>query len=448
MNNAQITETLLAWNFWQKEINIGLLRPRYLRAIERFLKTDEVIVLTGVRRSGKSTILLQVLHNLIKEKIPKNNTLYVNFEDPKFYNSLSIDLLDAIWQAYLEYLRPQGKVYLVLDEIQKIKGWEHWVRTKYDQKEDIKILVTGSNAELLSSEFSSVLTGRHFELTISPLDFQEFLEFKGVEIEKDKMWRLKNKKLLLDFSLQYLQLGGFPKIILTDDELLRSELLSQYLNDILTKDIVERHKIKDINKLRNLVLFYSTNFTHKYTFHNIKKYIEFSLSLDSIQRFSAYLKDAFLIDFLPRFSYSLKNQMQTARKVYFVDNGMHNAAAFKFSSDLGKLLENAVFYHLKSQKKEIYYFQERQEVDFVCKKGLKITELINVCYDLEDKQTYLREINALKEAMQYFKLKQAKIITFKEKENNIIKEGDWTISVIPFYQWCLYSSEASIQETH
>lgn len=436
MNREEIIGALLLWNFWDKDMETGIPRDEYLRQIKRYLKTDEIITITGVRRSGKSTILLQVLADLIKNKVSKINTLYVNFEDPKFYNSLGIDLLDEIWAAYTDYLKPKGKVYIVLDEIQKVKGWEHWVRAKYDRKENVKIFVTGSNAQLLSSEFSSVLTGRHLQLFVMPLNFKEFLRFKNFEFEADKFWMVKNKIKLNNLAEQYLKLGGFPKVVLTEDELLRKELLTQYFNDILTKDIVDRFNIKDAGKLKNLALFYGTNFTRKYTFNKVKKIIEFSLSLDSIHRFSYYLADSFLIDFLPRFSYSLKNQMQTDRKVYFVDNGMHNAIAFKFSADKGKLLENTVFQQLKGQGREIYYFSERQEVDFVCKKGIKINELINVCYNLDDKETLMRETSGLVEAMKYFKLKESKIIVAEGENKKITKQG-LSIWIVPFYQWVL-----------
>jgi len=436
MNKEEIIETLLLWNFWEKDIETGVSRYEYLNRINRYLKTDEIIAITGVRRSGKSTILLQVLADLIKDKVPKINTLYINFEDPKFYNFLGVELLDKIWAAYIDYLKPKGKVYIVLDEIQKVKGWEHWVRAKHDRKENIKIFVTGSNAQLLSSEFSSVLTGRHLQLFVMPLNFKEFLSFKSLELKDDKFWMVKNKIKLNNFVMQYLKLGGFPKVALTGDELLRKELLTQSFNDILTKDVADRFNIKDVSKLKNLALFYGTNFTRKYTFNKIKKIIEFSLSLDSIHRFSYYLSDSFLIDFLPRFSYSLKNQMQTGRKVYFVDNGMRNAIAFKFSADKGKLLENAVFQQLKSRGKEIYYFSERQEVDFVCKKGAKVGELINVCYSIEDKETLMREISGLVEAMKYFKLKESKIIV-AEGENKKINTQGFNINIEPFYRWAL-----------
>lgn len=436
MDKEQIIEALLPWNFWEKSFDTGIIRDEYLQKITAYLKTDEIIAITGVRRSGKSTILLQLLAELIAQDIPRANTLYVNFEDPKFYNFLAIDLLDRIWQAYHDFLKPEGKVYLVLDEIQRVKGWEHWVRAKYDLKEKVKIFATGSNAELLSSEFASVLTGRHLQVQVMPLSFKEFLRFHQVEIQKEKFWLVKNKNRLQNLCGQYLKMGGFPKVVLTEDERLQKELLSQYFSDILTRDIAERYKVKDAGKLKNLALFYSTNFTRGYSFNKVKKVAEIPLSLDSIHRFSRYLEAAFLVYFVPRFSYSLKNQMQAQRKVYLVDNGIHSAVAFKFSEDKGKLLENAVFQHLKCGGKDIYYFSEKKEVDFLCREGLQITELINVCYHLEDRETFLQEISGLIEAMKYFKLKNSMIVV-GEGENKMITEQGFNISIVPFYQWAL-----------
>ncbi|MDO8748649.1 MAG: ATP-binding protein [Candidatus Omnitrophota bacterium] len=436
MDREEIMGSLLLWNFWEREIMTGILRQGYLGRIKKFLSTDEVVVLTGVRRCGKSTILLQALTELFKAKVPKANTLYINFEDPKFYNSLNLDLLDTIWQAYIDYLKPKGKVYLVLDEVQKVKGWEHWVRSKYDRKENVKIFITGSNSELLSPEFATILTGRHLQLPVTPLNFREFLRFKEMNVESEELWRVKNKDKLGNLSLEYLITGGFPKAVLTEDELLRKELLSQYFSDILTKDIVERHKVKDVSKLRNLALFYSTNFTRSYSFNKVKKVADFSLSLDSVYRFSHYMENAFLISFLQRFSYSIKNQMQAQRKVYLVDNGIHNAVAFKFSEDKGKLLENAVYQHLRSAYQEVYYYSEKREVDFVCKQGLKVKELYNVCFQLEDKETLLRETAALIEGMKYFKLKESTIIIAQGRKRQISEQG-FTISIVPFYEWAL-----------
>lgn len=439
MDKMRIIEALIPWNFWEKDIDTGIPREDYLKPIIRYLTTDEIVAVKGIRRSGKSTILLQVLARLIKNKTSKKNTLYVNFEDPAFFNSLSLELLDKIWQAYVDYLKPDGRVYLVLDEIQKIKGWEHWVRAKYDRKENVKIFVTGSNAELLSSEYAAVLTGRYLQLFVTPLNFSEFLAFRGVDVATDKLQFLKKKNELINLSLEYLKIGGFPKIVLTEDELVRKELLAQYFSDILTKDISERHGVKDVGKLKNLALYYVMNFTRGMTFNKVKKFAEFNLSLDSIRRFSHYLEDSFLIYFLPRFSYSLKDQMRLERKVFLADNGIHNAIAFKFSEDKGKLLKNAVFGHLKRSFKEVFFFHEKKEVDFVCKEDMKVVKLINACYSLDNKETLLREISSLKEAMKYFKLKQAEIVVV-EGDGREIEEDDCVISVVPFYEWALSHS--------
>ena len=231
-------------------------------------------------------------------------------------------------------------------------------------------------------------------------------------------------------------MGGFPKVVLTEDEMVRKELLVQYFSDILTKDVVERHGVKDVAKLRNLAVFLATNFTKPYSFNKIKKVLDFPLSLDSVRRFSRYLEDSFLIYYLPRFSFSLKNQMQAQRKVYLVDNGIHNSVAFKFSEDKGKLLENAVFHHLKAARNEIYFYSEKKEVDFVCKEGLKIRRLFNVCYELDNKETLLSEVSALVEGMKYFKLKESTIITAEDEAREIHEEG-FRIYVKPFYQWAI-----------
>ena len=193
---------------------------------------------------------------------------------------------------------------------------------------------------------------------------------------------------------------------------------------------------EEIAKLKNLALFFSTNFTREYSFNAIKKVADFALSLDSIQRFSYYLEDSFLVSFMPRFSYSLKNQMRAPRKVYLVDSGIHNAVAFKFSEDKGKLLENAVFQHLKNTNPEVYFFSEKKEVDFICKEGTHIKKLINVCYDLENKETLLRETSSLLEGMKYFKLKESTIITL-EGDSRIVKENGCKISIEPFYKWAI-----------
>ena len=325
-------------------------------------------------------------------------------------------------------------MYIVFDEIQKIKGWEHFVRSLYDRKEKVKVFVTGSSSALMSSEYSSLLTGRHLTMKVYPLNFQEYLQFKGIKI-KTKLDQIHNKNKLINLSKEFIIEGGFPKIVLTKNELIKKELLTTYFNDIITKDIIQRYKIRDFAKIKNLALFYATNFCEPVSFNSVKKMLS-EKSVETIEHYSSYLESSYLIFFNKIFDYSLRKQMANERKVYFIDNGIRKAVAFQFKDMFGNLLENAVYLELlKKNEEEIYYYKEEKEVDFVIKKGLKAFGLINVCWDMSNTKTRDREINSLMKAMDAYDLKKGKIITFDQHE--IIKVDGKTISVIPFYQFCM-----------
>lgn len=434
LTNEQIIEILNKWNFWKRKIETGITRDLYLDKLKLFLKTDEIITVSGVRRSGKSTILFQLLDYLIsKRKVPRLNTLYVNLEDDIFYPYLNVKLLNQIYEAYKLILNPKGRAYIIFDEIQKIEGWEHFVRGIYDRKENVKIFVTGSSSKLLSSEFSSLLTGRHLSLEVYPLNFKEYLKFKKLDI-KTKLDEIHNKQKLIQISKDFLIEGGFPKIVLTKNELIKKELLISYFNDIITRDIVERYGIRNVSKIKNLALFYATNFCEFISFNSAKKMLG-EKSVETIERYSSFLESAYLIFFNKMFNYSLKKQMANERKVYFIDNGLRQAVAFKFKDMYGNVLENAVYLELlKGGEENIFYHKGKKEVDFAIQKGLKITTVLNVCWDLSDPKTEEREVNSLVEAMNEYGLNGGHIITFNTEKNVQIK--DKGIRVIPFYKMC------------
>jgi len=435
LTNEQIIEVLDKWNFWNKTIETGIPRNLYLDKLKLFLQTDEIVAVLGVRRAGKSTILLQLINHLIsKKKVNKLNTLYINFEDEIFYPYLDVKLLTKIYEAYRKIINPQGQVYLVFDEIQKIQGWEHFIRSIYDRKEKVKIFVTGSSSALLSSEYSSLLTGRHLALKVYPLNFQEYLQFKGITINT-KLDEIHHKAKLIKLSKEFLVEGGFPKIVLTKNELIKKELLTTYFNNIITKDIVQRYKIRDLAKIKNLALFYATNFCEFISFNSIKKMLSEN-SLETIERYSSYLESAYLFFFNKIFDYSLKKQMANERKVYFIDNGLRNAVAFQFKEMWGNLLENAVYLELlKKNIEEIFYYKDQKEVDFIVKKGLKTISLINACWDLSDTNTREREITSLIKGMDHYHLQEGFIITLDQEEK--IKVDGKFILVVPFYKFCL-----------
>jgi len=434
ISRDKILEILNDWNFWNKEIETGVERKEYLEKMERYYKMDQIISLVGIRRSGKSTLMLQFAKKLIEEKgVSKSNILYVNFEDSRFLGEYSLDLLNNIYEIYLENLAPDKKPTIFFDEVQNIGGWEKFARSLNERKA-AKIFVSGSNSYLLSSEFSAVLTGRQLPLTIYPLSFEEFLSFSKIEII-DKLDLINKKAKIKKAFEEYLNFGGMPKQVFfknSDDKFL---LLRNYFEDILNRDIINRFKIRQTEKLKTLAKFYFSNESSLISFNRIAKFLKIPLS--TVERFSEYLTYPYLIYFVSKFSFSLKEQSVNPRKIYISDLGLRNAVSFDISENKGKLLENLVFLRLLKTEEEIYYYKTKNnlEVDFLLKKKQKIESLIQVCLTLKDFKTKDREISALVKSMQELKLKQALILT--EDEEDIIEIDGKEIKAMPVYKWLL-----------
>lgn len=434
INNNKILEILNDWNFWNKKIDTGIERKEYLKKMEQYYKMDLIVSLIGIRRSGKSTLMLQFAKKLIQEKkVSKNSILYINFEDSRFLGEYSLEMLNNIYEVYLENLNPKTTPILFLDEIQNIKGWEKFVRSLNERKK-AKIFISGSNAQLLNSEFSTALTGRQLVLMVYPLAFEEFLLFKNIKIEN--RLDLVSKKVEIKKSFeQYLEFGGMPKQALlqnTDDKFL---FLRNYFDDILNRDLINHFKIRQTEKLKILTKFYFSNISSLISYNKIGKFLK--MPINTVERFSEYLTYPYLIYFINKFSYSLKEQSVNPRKVYASDLGLRNAISFNFIENKGKLLENLVFLHLLKTEEEIYYYKTKDnlEVDFLTKEKEKIKSLIQVSLTLQAFGTKEREIKALLKAMQELKINQALILT--KDEEDVIKIDDKIIKVIPTYQWLL-----------
>ena len=422
-----IVEILEDWNFWKKEPDTGILRESYVKKLEQFSQTDQVVVVTGVRRAGKSTILKQYISNKIKKGEERKNFLYVNLEEPKFRSELSLEFLQRIYEAYLELLDPVSKPFLFFDEVQLIPGWETFVRGLHE-KNKARIFVSGSSAKLLSKEFATVLTGRHIDIAVYPLTFPEFLEFKKLII-RNKLDIVSQKPKIKQLLKEYLEYGGFPLVALKEE---KKEILTNYFEDILAKDVAERHRIKKVEKLRGLAQFYLTNVSSLASFRKIKEFL--GLSLDSVERFSLYLEEAYLLFLKTKFAYSLKEQEINPRKIYCIDNGLKNLVSFRFSENLGNSYENAVFFNLLVQGKEIFYWKGRQECDFLIKQGNKLTCAIQVCYDIK-RENEERELLGLLETLGKFKLNEGIVITSDLEE--IRKINHKKITFIPLWKWLL-----------
>lgn len=434
ISKNKILEVLNDWNFWSREIDTGIEREEYLKKMEQCHKMDLIVSLAGIRRSGKSTLMLQFAKRLIEEKkIAKNNILYVNFEDSRFLGEYSLDLLNDIYEVYLENLAPDKKPTIFLDEIQNINGWEKFARGLNERKK-AKIFVSGSNAHLLNSEFSSALTGRQLTLIVYPLSFEEFLLFNNTKIA-NRLDLINKKTEIKKLLAKYLEFGGMPKQALfknNDDKVL---LLRNYFEDILNRDLISRFKIRQAEKLKVLTKFYFSNASSLISYNKAAKFLKIPLS--TVERFSEYLTYPYLVYFVNKFSFSLKEQAVNPKKIYISDLGLRNAVSFDFSENKGKLLENLVFLRLLKTEEEIYYYKTKNnlEVDFLVKEKQKIKTLIQVCSTLKDFKTKDREIKSTIKAIQELKLKQALIIT--EDEDDAIGVDNKKIKVMPIWQWLL-----------
>ena len=434
MDKNEILKILEDWNFWKKTFDTGIQRVFYLEKLERMLSAEQIITITGARRSGKSFIMRQLARKLIKEKIDTNRILIINFEDPRFIG-LDTKLLQQIYETYLEFLNPKDKPYIFLDEIQEVKGWEKWVRTMHELKK-ASIILSGSNAKLLSRELATLLTGRHLSITVFPLSFKEFLDFNNLRIKKEL--DLASKRIEIKSLLRnYLEFGSFPDVVLQRE---KKEILLAYFGDVSDKDLIRRYRIRKSEKLKNLIKFYLSNVSSLITFSSIEKSLK--ISADTIEKFSNYFETAYLAFFLKRFSFKVKEQEKSPRKVYAIDSGLANIIGFRFSQNLGKLAENIVFLELKRKRTsspylEFYYWKDERhrEVDFVIKEKLKVKQLIQICWDIGDEKTRKREIESLTRAMREFKLKEGLVITEDYEDEERIENKK--IKFIPLWKWLL-----------
>lgn len=435
MDKNELLKILDDWNFWGKELKVGVDRNSYIGVLEKRLSSQQIKAITGARRSGKSYIMRQLAKWLMEKKgINKNNILIINFEDPRFAE-LNTKILQQAFDVYLEDYKPRGEIYIFLDEIQEIPKWEKWVRMAQELGK-ANIVVSGSNSKLLSSELATVLTGRHLDTTVMPLSFVEFLEFRGLQIKSDVEF-IKNDIKLKSLLKEYLEFGSFPLVVLGED---KENILLAYYDDVVNKDLIKRYKIRKAEEIKNLLKFYLSNISNPITFNSSGKFL--NISTQTTERFSSYLETSYIVFFLKRFSFKIKEQEKSPRKVYAIDTGLANVVGFKFSGNLGKIVENLVFLELKRKTysnpwMKIYYWKSltHEEVDFVVKENAEVKELIQVCLDVRDINTKKRETKALLKAMNEFNLKNGLIITedFEGEENF----GERKIRYVYLRRWLL-----------
>lgn len=378
MQTTKLYEILSSYNrYWTTgDIDAGIKRDILPSCLGQ-LDSKEVVVLKGVRRCGKSTLMAQVIRELLACKVQPTSILRVNLEEPLFSSEYSVELLELIYRTYRERVQPEGKCWLFIDEVQNVPGWESWVRGR-SETEDIKIFVTGSSSQMLSREIGTKLTGRHVSFEVYPLSFQEFLRFGKLEVGTELDYTTRKAVVRKSFS-DYLKYGGFPEVVLresTDDKEL---LLKNYFEDLLYRDIVTRYEIRDVSNLRNLAVYLLTNVAKLTSITKLKN--NFTISQDKTENYVSAIMESYLLFQLQMFSYSLKSTMRAGFKPYAIDTGLRNRIAFAFSEDMGWLVENVVFCHLKRHHEEVYYHSNGSDTDFVVKEGGKITKRIQVWYE-------------------------------------------------------------------
>jgi len=412
MEKTIIKQTILEQReFFEREEDI------VKRAVpESLLKTQKIVVITGIRRCGKSTLLKEISGKF-------KNHAYANFEDERFLEFTAKDF-NTLLEIFLE-LDPKTDT-LFFDEIQNIPGWEKFVRRLFT--EGYKIFVTGSSSNLLSSEIATSITGRNLKHELFPFSFKEYLLYRKFKVRDT--YTTKEKAALSGHFEDYVKYGGFPEIVKSRNE---KELMEIY-QDILIKDLLVRLQIRDSKDFRDLSMYLLSNISRKMSYNSLKNLLGFS-NTSKVKNYVEFLEEAYLFFTLNKYSPSLKKQLLSPRKVYSIDTGLVNAVSFMFSENAGSLLENIVFLELKRCFKEIYYHEDKKECDFLIKEKERIVQAIQVTVSIADPNTEKREIEGLMEAMERYDLKEGYIIT-KDTEKTIDLEGR-TVYVKPVITWLL-----------
>lgn len=360
------------------------------------------MIITGIRRCGKSTLMRQIIDN------NPNEAFYLNFDTPRLFG---FEMKDFIFLDQL--IGKSGKKNLFFDEIQSVKGWELYVRQKLD--ENFRVYVTGSNASLLSQELGTKLTGRHISKELFPFSFNEYWQYLSLVPSAVTFER-------------FMQDGGFPEYLRIKNE----EVLISLFGDILYRDIAARQGIRDIRALEQLLLYLAANTGNLLSANRLAKYIDVK-SPKTVSEYLSFFEDAYLIAQIPKFSHSLKVQMVNPKKIYFIDNAMAQALSTSFSKNEGRMLENIVFWELRRKFKNIYYFSENNsECDFVLAEKGQVALLLQVCSVLNGENEY-REVKGLTTAMGYFSIDTAYIITLNQQDKINTEQGE--INVVEVHRF-------------
>jgi len=372
---SQILEDLRKWNTWDKPLEAGFARQTYLNQLVDLIDMPEVVALVGIRRCGKSFTAYQLLNHVSQNRVSPQNTLLINFEDPALGLDLNAQDLIAVFEAYLQVKQPQGKVYIFLDEVQHVKDWQKFVFTLYDTaRNDVKIVVTGSNTSLLDSDISTLLSGRYIHKRIFPLSFKEFLQFKNIDPSTQQ------RPYLFGSLQEYMEYGGFPRVVLEGTLEGKKLLLAEYFNSIVERDIIYHNNLRSKVEVKNLAQMLMSNPSQIFSFSKMGNSL--GITPKDMSKYVGYFEDAYLAGLSKKYDTSVKKQLLNPKKIYLADTGLCTSVGFRFSQNYGHFLENLVYNHLLAKGLDIYYYTNGGEIDMLCRRGINVKMLVNVCYNL------------------------------------------------------------------
>ena len=393
-----------------------------LADVDKTIKLPHVVVITGLRRVGKSTLMRQIIQKYYADQ----RFYYINFEDERLFKFKTEDF-NLLYEALIELYGEQKTFFI--DEIQNIEHFENFVRRFYDA--NFKFFITGSNANLLSREISTKLTGRHFDITLRPFSLREYLSMQNVIFEKEMLYNTIERTKIKSHFQDYLVNGGMPEYLIYKEP----EILSRIYEDIVIKDIAVRYNIANLFEMRDVFLYLITNTANKFSFNKLKTVSGIG-SITTIKNYIHYLAETFFIQVINKFDYSLKKRLVNDKKSYVIDNGFFNVLSTKITTDIGWLLENLVG-NVLSETTKLYYFSDKYECDFVIQQDNLVTTAIQVTNAISENNEK-REYSGLLGALKTFNLKEGLILT---NDQEAISEIDGkTIHIKPVWKWILEES--------
>ena len=421
LNRLNITMKTIILN-QRKERDELMSRPYLVRRnnqdVDMLLNSHLIKLITGPRRVGKSTQALLMLRD--------KNFAYLNFDNYSLLDAWDADLV----MRMLDDVYP-GYEYILLDEVQNLDAWDLWVSELYRKGKNL--VITGSNARMLSSEMATVLTGKYLQVEMLPFSLEEFFDWNKIDLHSVKPEQRTDSQILMD---DYLRNGGYPEVV-ASRQLTRS-YLDTLFDSIIWKDVAKRHNVRNVTDLNNLAMYLVSNFCNPVSANELTAELGFS-SVNTTKKYMDYLHEPYIFYYLSRYNNKLKLMKKAPRKVYVVDNGFVASKAFSLSDNLGRLLENQVFIELIRRgydvEKTMFYYRSRndKEVDFVLRKGTSIERLVQVCYDMSSPKTEKREVDSIIECAGELKCSNLVIVTYNDKRT--IEKDGYKIEVVPISEF-------------